>query len=100
MLLSELLKRTPTDHPDHPQLESALSEVVKLADDINESVRAAESDEHVRQLQRKLVGLDFSVARARSSLCSRWCIGQSVRFFVLLNFIFTFRFGIGVFLRI
>ena len=59
MLLSELLKRTPDDHPDHAQLESALTEVVRLADDINESVRAAESDEHVRQLQRKLIGLDF-----------------------------------------
>jgi WD40 repeat protein len=59
MLLSELQKFTAPDHPDYEPLTSALRDVAKLADDINESIRAAESDEHVRQLQRKLVGLDI-----------------------------------------
>jgi hypothetical protein len=59
MLLGELHKYTAPDHPDYAPLASALRDVAKLADDINESIRAAESDEHVRQLQRKLVGLDF-----------------------------------------
>lgn len=82
MLLAELLKHTAPHHPDYNQLEQvwlffvtnnllysirkrcvrqALEKVIDLADNINESVRAAESVEQVKALQKKVGGLSIAL---------------------------------------
>ena len=42
MLLKELCKTTPDDHPDHKDLQAALSSIKQAAQGINEAKRTGE----------------------------------------------------------
>jgi hypothetical protein len=51
MLLSDLLSHTPTTHPDHANLTSAVALVGGVAVHINEAVRAMENRRAIRTLE-------------------------------------------------
>ncbi|KAK2100944.1 Rho guanine nucleotide exchange factor (GEF) 17 [Saguinus oedipus] len=52
LLVKDLLKHTPEDHPDHPLLLEAQRNIKQVAERINKGVRSAEEAErHARVLQ-------------------------------------------------
>ncbi|KAI9220277.1 Dbl homology domain-containing protein [Blastocladiella britannica] len=54
LLLLDLLKHTPVDHPDHEELVKALGEVERRAAEINERKRDQENTEKLLALHAKL----------------------------------------------
>lgn len=56
LLIKELLKYTPKDHPDNPLLAEALKGVEAAAKAINEATREAEQRKEVLDLETKFVG--------------------------------------------
>jgi len=55
LLLKELLKNTPEDHPDHVPLETALEQVRNVATVLNEKHREQKSRTRVLEI-KKLFG--------------------------------------------
>lgn len=55
MLINELLKVTPSGHPDQVLLQKALASVIAMANDINESVRVQENHELVAKLEASFI---------------------------------------------
>jgi len=51
LLFEELIKNTEDDNPDYPALKSCLDKIVVIADNVNESVREAENQEKLLQIQ-------------------------------------------------
>ncbi|XP_039598447.1 phosphatidylinositol 3,4,5-trisphosphate-dependent Rac exchanger 1 protein-like [Polypterus senegalus] len=56
LLLKELLKRTPRNHPDHPAVEEALQAMKMVCSNINETKRRMEKLEALEQLQSHIEG--------------------------------------------
>jgi len=54
LLLKELRKRTPDDHPDAQLLESALADVQVVADHVNERLRSHEDNARILEVQSSL----------------------------------------------
>ncbi|XP_071513970.1 putative protein tag-52 isoform X2 [Panulirus ornatus] len=52
LLLSELLRYTPTEHPHHSSIANAVSEVSEVAKHINHSICRAESLQRMMMIQR------------------------------------------------
>jgi hypothetical protein len=50
LLLRDLLRITPPDHPDHDNLQAALDKVKVIASYINESKRVADRAERMHEL--------------------------------------------------
>eukprot|EP00808_Paulinella_micropora_P031661 g35776.t1 len=65
LLLQELLKRTPEDHPDHKMLTDSLDKVKEVAKHINETVRAGQSRQQILQLEEQFVKPPDFVAPSR-----------------------------------
>jgi len=58
LLFKELLKHTPDDHPDKPNLEKALQKTKQSASYVNEERRKAESYNKMTELTSKVKGLE------------------------------------------
>lgn len=56
LLLQDLLKFTPHDHPDHPSLVRAYAEIARRADEINERKRTKEANDRVLEIQNRIRG--------------------------------------------
>eukprot|EP00008_Paramoeba_atlantica_P013123 CAMPEP_0201476772 /NCGR_PEP_ID=MMETSP0151_2-20130828/1898_1 /ASSEMBLY_ACC=CAM_ASM_000257 /TAXON_ID=200890 /ORGANISM="Paramoeba atlantica, Strain 621/1 / CCAP 1560/9" /LENGTH=902 /DNA_ID=CAMNT_0047857251 /DNA_START=86 /DNA_END=2794 /DNA_ORIENTATION=- len=56
LLLKDLLKHTPEDHPDHGPLHKAFGGVENMANTINEMKRKEENQERMRQINSRLKG--------------------------------------------
>ncbi|XP_028668221.2 phosphatidylinositol 3,4,5-trisphosphate-dependent Rac exchanger 1 protein [Erpetoichthys calabaricus] len=56
LLLKELLKRTPRNHPDHSAVEEALQAMKMVCSNINETKRRMEKLEALEQLQSHIEG--------------------------------------------
>jgi len=56
LLLEDLLKNTPEGHPDHEQLSSSLKNILDLAGNVNESIKAEENYKKLCSIQRNFVG--------------------------------------------
>jgi len=66
LLLEQLLKATPLEHPDRADLASALQQIVAVADYMNERKRDVENLLKVTNLQSNLVyknGVNFVVCK-------------------------------------
>ena len=89
LLLSELLKHTPAEHPDHDYLEKALGLVSNVAAHINDSVRANENRMKVREIQAQFIGANFvspSRRYIRSGMMQKQCRSSVKTYlFVLFN---------------
>ena len=89
LLLSELLKHTPVEHPDHDALEKALGLVSNVAAHINDSVRANENRMKVREIQAQFIGANFvspSRRYIRSGMMQKQCRSSVKTYlFVLFN---------------
>uniref|UniRef100_A0A8C0UI61 Phosphatidylinositol-3,4,5-trisphosphate dependent Rac exchange factor 1 n=1 Tax=Cyanistes caeruleus TaxID=156563 RepID=A0A8C0UI61_CYACU len=60
LLLKELAKRTPSKHPDHPAVQSALQAMKTVCTNINETKRQMEKLEALEQLQSHIEGWEGS----------------------------------------
>lgn len=58
LLLTEIHKHTPKNHPDLEKLTKSLAKVKAVADDINEARREAEALTRIYELTTKIDGLD------------------------------------------
>ena len=89
LLLGELLKHTPVDHPDHGWLEKALGLVSNVAAHINDSVRANENRMKVRDIQAQFIGANLvspSRRYIRSGMLQKQCRSSVKTYlFVLFN---------------
>lgn len=56
LLLTELLKHTPSNHPDHKQLTQAVELVGQVATHINDALRAAENRHEIIAIQDSFLG--------------------------------------------
>ncbi|PRP78529.1 hypothetical protein PROFUN_13586 [Planoprotostelium fungivorum] len=56
LLLEDLLKNTPDTHPDHEQLSVSLKNILDLAGNVNESIKAEENFKKLCSIQRSFVG--------------------------------------------
>ena len=56
LLLDDLVRSTPPDHPDTPLLEKALSAIADVGMFVNEQIRKHEMYMRMLDLQRQLVG--------------------------------------------
>ena len=70
--LAELLKFTPTDHPDHPHLIAALNSMKEIATLINERKRKMESIEKLAKWQ--MLVDDWEVRKNKLLTHSRPCL--------------------------
>ncbi len=61
LLLQDLLKHTPKDHPDYTPLQGALALISQIADFVNETLREHANVERMAEIQRTLVGYDQSL---------------------------------------
>ena len=55
LLLEQLIRHTPPDHPDLPLLSTALSSISVVASHINEAIRKRESMEAVMQIEERFM---------------------------------------------
>ena len=55
MLIAELIKQTPENHPDLVNLKEALSALQAVALEINEAVREAERQARLNKIARKFL---------------------------------------------
>lgn len=58
LLIRDLLKKTPVEHPDYKALEVAAVEMGKAADTLNENIRKAESQVHLFEILERGNGFD------------------------------------------
>lgn len=56
MLLSDLLRNTASDHPDHANIGIALDKMKKLTEDVNEKKRESETTAAIVNVQHRLRG--------------------------------------------
>lgn len=56
LLLSELIKNTPEDHIDYPDLQEAIATVSEVALKINDALKIRENRENLVNIQESLVG--------------------------------------------
>lgn len=61
LLLQDLLRHTPNDHPDHTSLQEALALISQIADFVNETLREHANVERMAEIQRTLVGYEQSL---------------------------------------
>jgi hypothetical protein len=61
LLLKELQKNTPEQHPTHETLLSALQKVEKIASHVNEQKRQVEDMSKLLEIQNKLTGASWSL---------------------------------------
>jgi hypothetical protein len=54
LLLSDLVKQTEDSHPDYTNLTAALQETLKVAEHLNERVRASEMDRNIAELSERM----------------------------------------------
>lgn len=73
MLLTDLVRHTPQDHPDWSDLVKATEKITKVAEYLNEQKRKFEHLHKVSDIQTAIQGLDTGVSCSRlnhSSHCS------------------------------
>ena len=56
MLHQDLLKHTPSVHPDHAHLEKALSELTTLAEEMNEAEKEATNIDRLKDIAANIDG--------------------------------------------
>ncbi len=63
LLFKEILKHTPKDHPDYPDIEKCFEKMQELATYVNERQRTSESLQKMIEIQENLVDYEkgFSV---------------------------------------
>jgi hypothetical protein len=61
LLIRELLKNTPNDHPDYQQLEKAQDDMEKLGELINTSVHTKANMERMSELEKIIKGYKVTV---------------------------------------
>lgn len=65
LLLRELIKYTPEEHPDYGQLQAAFEKINAVVANINEGQREAEGLQRILELQKLIDGIDTLVAPGR-----------------------------------
>jgi len=65
LLLRELIKFTPEEHPDHEHLTKAFEKINEVVANINEGQREAEGLQRIIDLQKLIDGIDSLVAPGR-----------------------------------
>jgi len=55
LLLTEMVRKTPKDHPDYKDLEAALSKIQEVAETMNASKRDAENIHKIHEIQKELI---------------------------------------------
>lgn len=66
LLLRELIKYTPENHPDWDPLQSAFSKINSVVADINEAQRQAEGLQRIMEVTKMIDGIDSLVAPGRN----------------------------------
>mmetsp|Transcript_124780 Transcript_124780/g.186397 ORF Transcript_124780/g.186397 Transcript_124780/m.186397 type:complete len:518 (-) Transcript_124780:63-1616(-) len=66
LLLRELIRYTPEDHPDWDPLQSAFSKINSVVADINEAQRQAEGLQRILDLQKMIDNVESLVAPGRN----------------------------------
>jgi len=63
LLLGDLVKRTPPEHPDYQNLTNSLEKMVQTAKNVNEVVKAGENRQKILNIQNSFLGrMDLLVA--------------------------------------
>lgn len=65
LLLRELIKHTPEEHPDYEPLEGAMAKIKSVVDNINEGQRTFEGLQRIIELQNVIEGVPDLVAPGR-----------------------------------
>lgn len=79
LLIADLLKSTPSGHPDHLDLKRAYEMVERVASSINENVRQHEMDMLMLSLQRSLTGLTSPLIAPGRTLLKRGTLLKACR---------------------
>ncbi|EGC34238.1 hypothetical protein DICPUDRAFT_153591 [Dictyostelium purpureum] len=58
LLINDLLSHTWKDHPDYENLQNALRKIQSVASEVNKSIKIAELQSKVLEIQKSLVGWD------------------------------------------
>jgi hypothetical protein len=58
LLLRDLMKKTPTEHPDYAQIKAAQARLNALSTRINEAIRAHEKEQAFTEVQSNIHGLE------------------------------------------
>ena len=61
MLLEDMLKHTPEDHPDHENLRNALKLVSEIAKSVNETIRNHELMLKMLDIQKSIIGFPQNI---------------------------------------
>lgn len=105
LLLQELLKQTPPDHPDTPDLRSSLQLIGAVADHINEEVRQQEKRDEIRLIEAQFYGypgfLDPGRILIRHGVLTKKSRHQSVEYhFFLFNDMIAYALPLPLGLRL
>ena len=64
-----MIRYTPEEHPDYPQLQAAMDKINEVVTDINEGQRLAENLQRCIELQRQIDGLEVCSTSRSYSYC-------------------------------
>eukprot|EP01156_Anaeramoeba_ignava_P022781 Anaeramoba_ignava/c21037_g3_i1.p2 GENE.c21037_g3_i1~~c21037_g3_i1.p2 ORF type:complete len:543 (+),score=169.72 c21037_g3_i1:2516-4144(+) len=81
LLLKEVLKRTPKDHPDYPLVEEALALFEEMTKKVNENKRITEKREEVESIEQTIDRLPFKLSESKSRMLLKQGKVQSLNIF-------------------
>jgi len=68
LLLEEIAKYTPENHPDHAKIGDAIGLIRELTDYVNKCKRESSSTDELRTIEQKIVGLPFALPQVHRAL--------------------------------
>jgi len=68
LLLEEMAKCTPENHPDHGKIGEAIGLVRELTDYVNKCKKESNSTDELRAFEQKIIGLPFDLVQTHRSL--------------------------------
>jgi len=68
LLLEEMAKCTPENHPDHGKIGEAIALIRELTDYVNQCKKESNHTDELRALEQKLVGLPFELVASHRAL--------------------------------
>jgi hypothetical protein len=96
LLLKDMLKHTPQDHPDHHHLLAAVSELTTLAEKMDQGEWEAAEAEKLKELESTFEGHVTLTETKRYVLCQD-TVGQVVCILFVCLFVFCFLFFVFCF---
>jgi RhoGEF domain len=79
MLLQDLLKKTTGEHPDHALIETSLSKITAIAEQVEVSIQKAEKAKKFASIYKEVRGLQALVAPHRTYVDDLHCTVKQVR---------------------